>query len=118
LDDMVFGGWDMQDTNLYEACRVHKVVPQHLLDQIKDELTAIKPWPASVSEKYVVNLRGKNVTPAKNARDEVQTIERQIREFQANTGVDRVVVVNLASTERYPEMGEIHLTPQAFEVGL
>ncbi len=118
LEEMVFGGWDMQETNLYEASLAHNVVSKHLLDEVKTELEAIKPWPASVSDKYVVNLRGKNVVPAGSARDEVATIERQIREFKEQTGAERVVVVNLASTERYPEMGECHLTPEAFEKGL
>ncbi|MGE3855304.1 MAG: inositol-3-phosphate synthase [Planctomycetota bacterium] len=117
LDEFVFGGWDMHDVTYYDAVREHGVVPKALADQIKDELS-VKPWPAAVSQKFVVNLSGKNVIAAKTFREETQIIQKQIEDWKAANGLDRVVMVNLASTERYIEAGDVHATPEAFEKGL
>src|SRR5260221_11345165 len=43
LDNLVFGGWDIFEDNCYDAARTAGVLEPALLDQIKDELTAIKP---------------------------------------------------------------------------
>src|SRR5512132_2324519 len=46
LDDLVFGGWDIFDENCYEAAKTAGVLEPALLDGIKDELAAVKPFPA------------------------------------------------------------------------
>jgi Myo-inositol-1-phosphate synthase. len=46
LDDLVFGGWDIFDDNCYEAAKHAGVLEDRLLEQVKDELAAIKPMPA------------------------------------------------------------------------
>src|SRR4051812_49991502 len=43
LNDIVFGGWDIFDDNCYEAAKHAGVLEEKLLDQLKDELAAIKP---------------------------------------------------------------------------
>src|SRR4051812_19447970 len=45
LEGLVFGGWDLRHDNAYEAAVSHKVIPTHILEQVKDELSQIKPWP-------------------------------------------------------------------------
>lgn len=118
LDDIVFGGWDLESGNLFDASLHHGVIPPHMLEKVKDELSADFPWPAVVSEKYVANLSGQNVVGAKNARDEVAYIVQCIEKFKQETGAERIVMVNLASTERYVELADVHRTPEAFEKGL
>lgn len=118
LENLVFGGWDLEAGNLFEAALHHGVIPQHQLEKVKDELSAELPWPAVVSEKYVANLSGRNIVPAKSAREEIQYIERCIEKFKEEKGLDRVVIVNLSSTERYVEIADVHRTPDAFEKGL
>ena len=48
LDDIVFGGWDIFDDNCYEAAKHAGVLEEALLDQVKDELAAIKPMAGGV----------------------------------------------------------------------
>ena len=43
LDDLVFGGWDIFEDNCYEAAVNAGVIDTKLLDQVKDELSSIKP---------------------------------------------------------------------------
>src|SRR5690349_22088157 len=43
LEDIVFGGWDVYNENVYEAASNAKVLQQQQLDAIKAELEQIKP---------------------------------------------------------------------------
>ena len=61
LDDVVFGGWDLFDDNCYEAAKTAGVLDADLLEQIRPELEAIKPWPAVFDRQYVKPFDGPNV---------------------------------------------------------
>src|SRR5690348_16325594 len=52
LEDMVFGGWDLRNDNAYEAAVSHSVLPKDMLNQVKDELSNFRPWPAVASAKF------------------------------------------------------------------
>ena len=58
LENLVFAGWDLQFANVYEGALHHKVLPQHVLEQVKAELERITPWPAVFATTYVENLDG------------------------------------------------------------
>jgi myo-inositol-1-phosphate synthase len=116
LGEIVFGGWDLKGKNVYEACLHHQVLPEKKLDQIKGHLEAIKPWPAVLSTRDV--SRGENAIAAKSYRHELELLTKNVEEFKKKHGCDRVVLVNLASTERYLEPGPQHQTIAAFEKGL
>lgn len=118
LDDVVFGGWDLQFKNVYEAAKHHNVIPHQQLEQIKDKLESITPWPAVFSREYAENLRGENVVVVDGMRDEVAHIQKTIEDFKTVNGCDRVVMVNLASTERWMELSPCHQTLEAFEKGI
>jgi len=118
IDDIVFAGWDLTFANVYEAAVHHNVLPLSQLDQIKDELVAMKPWPAVFSGEYAENVKGDNVVTADDFRAEVAHIEKNITDFKAAHGLDTVVMVNLASTERWMELADVHKSLAAFEKGL
>ena len=69
LNDIVFGGWDIFEDNCYEAARTAGVLEPSLLDQVKDELSAVKPWPAVFDRQYVKRLDGPNVKKGKTKKD-------------------------------------------------
>ena len=116
LEDIVSGGWDLKAKSVYQACLEHKVLPKEHLDQVKGHLEKIVPWPAVLSERDV--SRGENAVSAKGYRDELAILGKNIEDFKKKTGADRVVIVNLASTERYLEAGEVHNKLAAFDKGL
>jgi myo-inositol-1-phosphate synthase len=118
LEDVVFGGWDLQFSDVYAAAKHHKVLPDAQLDQIKDKLSAMKPWPAVFSGEYAANIKGENVVKVKNYREELATIEKHITDFKKANDCDTVVMVNLASTERYQELTDAHKSLAAFEKGI
>ncbi len=53
LNDIVFGGWDIFEDNCYEAAKHAGVLEEKLLEQVKDELAAVKPMSAVFDKSSV-----------------------------------------------------------------
>src|SRR5213595_4011432 len=60
LDDLVFGGWDIFEDDCYAAARTAGVIEPMLLEKVRPELEAIRPWPAVFDQRYVKRLAGPN----------------------------------------------------------
>jgi myo-inositol-1-phosphate synthase len=118
LDDVVFGGWDIFTENGYEAARTAGVIEPALLDQIKPELEAIRPWPAVFDQRYVKRLSGTNVKKGRNKKDLADQVIADIRTFKADNGLDRLVMVWCGSTEVYLTEAPSHASIGAFEAAL
>lgn len=118
LDDLVFGGWDLRATDLYEAAAHHGVIPPHRLATVEKELRAIRPWPGVTSEKFLPADLGMHLVQAKSYRDELRIMAEQVKAFQVENKLSRAVMVNLTSTERFTEVEDVHRTIEAFEAGL
>lgn len=118
LNDIVFGGWDLYEDNVYEAALNAKVLELPLLHAIKNELEAIKPMKAVFDQSYVANLDGKHVKVAATKYDLALALIEDIENFKIQNDVERVVLVWCGSTEKYIEQSEIHTTIEAFEQAL
>ncbi len=118
LDDIVFGGWDIFDENCYEAAKTAGVLDTALLDRIKPELEAIRPWPAVFDRKYVKRLDGPNVKKGKNKRELAEQLREDIRRFRKDNGLARLVLVWCGSTEIYMTESAAHADIDAFEKAL
>jgi myo-inositol-1-phosphate synthase len=118
LEDMVFAGWDVRYANVYEGALHHKVLPREQLDQVKDKLTAITPWPAVFARKYAEKVIGDNVVNVKSYREEIALLTKNVEDFKRSRGLERIVMVNLASTESFLEVAPEHKTVAAFEAGI
>jgi myo-inositol-1-phosphate synthase len=118
LDGLVFGGWDIRDANIFEAALRERIVPEQLLRKVEPELRAIKPWPGVVSEKFLGTAGANHVVTAKGHREELELLTRNVKDFKAANKLDRLIIVNLGSTERHAEVADVHRTVPAFEAGL
>jgi myo-inositol-1-phosphate synthase len=118
LEDLVFGGWDLRPDSLYDAAVRENIVPRHLVHEVKDELSKIKPWPAVASPQFLSSFPGRHLVPANSYREELGILESNINAFKKEHGLERVVMLNLTSTERYTEVADVHRTLEAFEAGL
>ena len=117
--DLVFGGWDVHGDDLAAAAEVHGVIPKSLVSNEAAALSRMRPWKAVASDRFCRNVDGGHKVSAKGHRDAVERIAGDLRQFKAESGVDRVVVLNLASTERSPDLSnETFATIDAFERGL
>jgi len=118
LDDLVFGGWDIFDDNCYEAARTAGVIDKSTLDQVKDELSAVKPMPAVFDRQYVKRLDGPNVKKGKTKKDLAEQLIADIRKFKADNKLDRLVLIWCGSTEIFLTESPAHQSLAAFEKGL
>jgi myo-inositol-1-phosphate synthase len=118
LDDLVFGAWDIFESNSYEAARTAGVLEPGLLEQIRPDLEAIRPWPAVFDQRYVKRLNGPNVKQGRSKRDLADQVVADIRRFQAEHDLDRLVMVWCGSTEVYLTEAPVHASIEAFERGL
>jgi len=118
LDELVFAGWDISTANIHDAALRHNVLPAAQIGEVREELQRLTPWPAIFEGEYAANVRGENVVRARGHRAQIEAILRDIEAFRAEHGVDRCVMVNLASTESWREVNGIHGNLAKFEAAL
>lgn len=118
LDDIVFGGWDVYEDNVYQAASNAKVLEPSVLEKVKSELEAIKPFKAVFDSNYVKNLDGKHIKEETNKWDLAEAVIKDIETFKIENNLERIVIVWCASTEKYIETSDVHQTIEAFETGL
>lgn len=107
LSDVVFGGWDVYEDNVYEAASTAKVLEQHQLDAVRETLAAIQPMKAVFDKNFVKNLDGTHIKTEATRRELVEAVRQDIRAFKEKQGVDRAVMVWCGSTEKYIETSDI-----------
>ncbi|HEY4062231.1 MAG TPA: inositol-3-phosphate synthase [Puia sp.] len=118
LQDLVFGGWDVYEDNVYEAASRAKVLEAGTLQALRSELEAIKPMKAVFDKSYIKNLDGTHVKQGANKYALALALMDDIAQFQESRDCDRIVMVWCGSTEKYTETGDVHETLAAFEKGL
>jgi myo-inositol-1-phosphate synthase len=116
--NMQFAGWDLNGESLGSAAREHRVLDRDQIDAVDPALSAIRPWPAVGSVDFCKNVDGANKVATGSHRAAVERIREDIGRYRKESGVDGVVVVNLASVERWPDQDEALSSPEAFERGL
>src|SRR6266849_9521557 len=92
LDNLVFGGWDIFDSNCYEAAVTSGVLDRSLLEQVRPFLSEIQPMPAVFNHDYVKRIQGPNVKKAATHWDAAEMLAADIRAFQKRTGAERLVM--------------------------
>jgi len=115
LNDMVFGGWDIFDDNVYNAALNAGVLNKDLLDEVKQEIEPINPMKAVFEQKYVKKLHGEHVKKAETKYEYAQMLIEDIQKFKMENNCDRIVMIWCASTEVFMEPGPEHQTIESFE---
>ena len=118
MENMVFGGWDIYNDNVYESAMNAGVLEKDLLNGIKDELTEIKPMPAVFDHNFIKNIDGENVKKEKNKMDYAKALMADISNFKEKNKCDRLVIIWCASTEVYTQITDVHLSIEKFEKAL
>ncbi|MEY3242812.1 MAG: hypothetical protein RIR11_4251 [Bacteroidota bacterium] len=118
LDQVVFGGWDIFEDNVYQAASHAKVLDQQLLDALKPELEQIKPMSAVFDSSYIRNITGPNIKKGTSKMDLAEQLIADIQDFKIKNDCERLVIVWCASTEAYIESSAVHATLATFEQGL
>ena len=118
LDDLVFGAWDIFDENGFEAATTAGVIEASLLEKVRPELEAIRPWPAVFDQRYVKRLMGTNVKTGATKRDLAEQLRADIRAFKEEHGLARLVMIWCGSTEIFMTPAPEHESVEAFEAAM
>ncbi len=118
LDQLVFGGWDIFEDNVYQSALNAGVLEKDLLHELKDELEAIKPMPAVFDNHYVKKLHGTHVKQGANKMELAEQLMQDMETFKKEKGCDRLVMVWCGSTEIFMKRSDVHKDLATFEQGL
>lgn len=118
MENLVFGGWDIADENLYETSIRSKVLEKSLLDDIKSELEDIRVFKAVFDKNFVRRLSGVWVKKGESKMDLANQVINDIKEFNKNSGATSNVMIWCGSTEIYMKPSDVHSTLEKFEEGL
>ena len=118
LENLVFGGWDVFPDDMYEAATHAGVLQQGTLDELKEQLSAIKPMPAVFDKQFVRRLEGSHVKESSSKWDLAQMVREDIQRFKSENSLNRLVMIWCGSTEVFLESREVHASVEAFEQGL
>ncbi len=118
LEDLVFGGWDIFDEDMYAAAHNAGVLAPDMLAAIRPGLEAIRPMPAVFDRRYVPRLEGRHVKTGRTKMDLADQLRADIQRFKSTHGLARLVMIWCASTETYTEAGPVHRSLARFEEGL
>ncbi|KAM8795072.1 inositol-3-phosphate synthase 1 [Eudromia elegans] len=102
-NDIVFDGWDISSLNLAEAMRRAEVLDWQLQEQLWPHMEKLKPRASIYIPEFIAanqEERADNVLRGSKA-EQVEQIRRDIRDFKEASGVDKVIVLWTANTERF-----------------
>ena len=118
LDDLVFGGWDINEESLYEICIRSKVLNENMIEALRENLDLIDIWPAVFDKKFVKNIDGNYVKSAKNKMELAEKIIEDINMFSEKNNTRSNIMIWCGSTEVFFRPGAVHSSLEKFEKGL
>ena len=108
-NDLVLGGWDISGTRLDDAMRRAKVLEYDLQRQVAPLLAQYTPLPSIYYPTWInanQDDRADNIMAGESKLDHLNQIRKDIRHFKASNGLNKVIVLWTANTERYAEIVE------------
>lgn len=98
------GGWDISGKPLDQAMRRSKVLEYDLQRQVAPMMSTQVPLPSIYYPDFInanQESRADNVIPGSDKQVHLEKIRSDIRDFKRKNGLDQVVVLWSANTERY-----------------
>ncbi|MBU2573005.1 MAG: inositol-3-phosphate synthase [Elusimicrobia bacterium] len=109
LDQLVFGGWDLNSGSAYDAAVRNKVLEEKWLKAVRKDIEKIRPMKGIVTSHDVDFLKSSdNIKPVKNRREQLEAIIKDIRTFKKANRLKTVVIVFLASPLKCVKLGRAH----------
>ncbi|KAL4223874.1 Inositol-3-phosphate synthase 1 [Mactra antiquata] len=105
-DDIVIDGWDISSLNMADAMERAKVLDYNLQVQLRPYMEDIKPRPSVYFPDFIAaNQADRADNVLSGTKQELLTKLRQnIRDFKETSGVDKVIILWTANTERYSDV--------------
>eukprot|EP00596_Hydrurales_sp_CCMP1899_P000505 CAMPEP_0119042702 /NCGR_PEP_ID=MMETSP1177-20130426/16095_1 /TAXON_ID=2985 /ORGANISM="Ochromonas sp, Strain CCMP1899" /LENGTH=543 /DNA_ID=CAMNT_0007009675 /DNA_START=104 /DNA_END=1735 /DNA_ORIENTATION=- len=102
-NDLVIGGWDISSMNIADSMNRAQVLDYDIQRQLAPHLKDFKPLPSIYHPDYIASNQSDRVDNIIKGDKQVQldTIRKDIRNFKKENGLDKVVVLWTATTERF-----------------
>lgn len=110
-NDIVLGGWDISSFTLDRAMSRAQVLEYDLQRQLAPYMSELKPLPSIYYPSWInanQTARADNLLPNGDQSNDKQAhldaIRGHIRDFKTDNGLDKVIVLWTANTERYADI--------------
>ncbi|KAL7439804.1 hypothetical protein ACHAXH_005751 [Discostella pseudostelligera] len=107
-NDIVWGGWDINSANLAEAMKRCMVLDYDLQTKLEPHMREIKPLPSIYFPDFIAanqSDRADNVLTG-TKQEQMEKIRKDIRDFKSANGLDQVILLWTANTERFAAVEE------------
>ncbi|XP_055855550.1 inositol-3-phosphate synthase [Episyrphus balteatus] len=107
-NDIVVDGWDISTLNIGDSMRRAQVLDVELQDQLYKELSKMQPRPSIYDPDFIAanqSTRADNVIQGTKYQ-QFEQIRKDIQDFKATSGVEKIIVLWTANTERFCEIEE------------
>ncbi|XP_027006181.2 inositol-3-phosphate synthase 1-A isoform X1 [Tachysurus fulvidraco] len=102
-NDIIFDGWDISSMDLGRAMERAQVLDWSLQEMLRPQMCKLKPRPSIYIPDFIAanqEHRADNVLTGTKA-EQMEQIRRDIRDFKEKSGVEKVIVLWTANTERF-----------------
>lgn len=107
-DEIVWGGWDINGLNLGEAMKRSKVLDHDLQQKLYPHMKDIVPLPSIYFPDFIAANQGERadniLTGTK--QEQMEKIQGHIRDFKQKNGLENVILLWTANTERFASVEE------------
>jgi myo-inositol-1-phosphate synthase len=107
-DEIVWSGWDINGMNLGEAMKRAKVLDYDLQQKLYPIMKDIVPLPSIYFSDFIAANQGEradNVLTG-SKQEQMDQIRHHIQDFKKNNGLDKVILLWTANTERFSSIEE------------
>ena len=94
---------------MYSTYYYLQVLDYDLQQQLRSHMASMTPLPSIYYPDYIAANQGgraDNILPGQDKQQHLDTIRQNIRDFKKKTGVDKVIVMWTANTERFSSIEE------------
>lgn len=107
-NDLVVGGWDINSANLADAMERACVLDFDLQRQLRPHMEKLVPLPSVYYPDFIAanqeDRADHTIKGVKTKKEHLEHIRNDIREFKKANGLDTVVVLWTANTERFTDV--------------
>ena len=107
-NEIVWGGWDISSMNLGEAMKRSKVLDIQLQNKLYPYMKDIKPLPSVYFPDFIAanqSDRADNILTG-TKQEQMNQLRKDIRDFKSKNGLDKVILLWTANTERFASVEE------------
>jgi myo-inositol-1-phosphate synthase len=107
-DRIVWGGWDINKLDLGDAMRRARVLDHELQQKLYPHMKEIVPLPSVYFPDFIAANQGDRADNVLTGtkEEQMETIRQNIRDFKTKNGLEKVILLWTANTERFSSIEE------------